>query len=74
MNNKFYSCLYTFGQQIKSVSRTEKTKLNSYFIVVHPGVPIFGSKQKAKPEIDFVEGCPEVIKLKILNIYHQVFA
>ena len=56
------------------MSRTEKTKLNSYFIVVHPGVPIFGNKEKAKPEIDFVEGCPEVIKLKILNIYHQVFA
>ncbi len=73
MNNRFYNCLYTFGQRIKVVSRTEKTRLSSYFIVIHPGVPIFGSKEKAKPELDFIEGCPDVIKSKILTIYNQVF-
>jgi hypothetical protein len=67
-------CLYVFGQQIKTVSRSEKTKFSNYFIVVHPGVPIIGNKQKAKPEIDFVEGCPDPIKTRILHIYNQAFA
>lgn len=74
MNSRFYTCLYSFGQQIKTVSRTEKTKLCNYFIVVHPGIPIVRSSLKVKPEIDFVDGCPEVIRTKILNIYHQAFA
>jgi hypothetical protein len=74
MNNRFYHSLYTFGQQIKTVSRTEKTKLSNYFIVVHPGVPIIGNKERARPELDFVEGCPDPIKTRIMHLYHQAFA
>jgi hypothetical protein len=74
MNNRFYNCLYTFGRQIKYVSRTEKTRLSNYFIVVHPGVPIVGRKQKVKPQLDFVEGCPDQIKLTVINLYNQAFA
>jgi hypothetical protein len=73
MNNRFYACLYNFGQQIKAVSISEKVKLNNYFIVVHPGVPVVGRRQKLKPMLDFVDDCPEPIRYKIINLYQQAF-
>lgn len=73
MNSRFYICLSSFGQRIKSVSRSEKLPLNNYFNVIHPGMPIIGRRNNLKPRLDFAEDCPDSIRSKILTLFQQAF-
>ena len=71
--NAFYQKLTEFGTLVHSSSHTKKMDMANYFTVLHPAHPVVKNSDKARPGIEFTNGCPRAVKREVAVLWKMVF-
>lgn len=71
--NAFYKKLTRFGTLVNTSSHAKNVDMANYFTVVLPAYPVLKDTEQERPDIQFSDGCPEVVEQEIVNLWNTVF-